>query len=72
VGFGAEEVVFIFGNPSVEPGLVRIDTKVAVSLKTAKRIAISLGNLIRCYEEVNGVIDIAPPKAKAGEKPKIQ
>jgi hypothetical protein len=73
IGFGAEEVVFIFGNPSIEPNVVRIDTKVAVSLKTAKRMAVSLGNLIRRYEAANSVIDIAPPKAaKADEKQKIQ
>jgi hypothetical protein len=70
IGFGSEEVVFIFGNPSVDPNVVRIDSKMAVSLKTAKRIAVSLGNLIRRYEAANGVIDIAPPKAD--EKQKIQ
>jgi hypothetical protein len=77
IGFGAEEVVFIFGNPSVEPNVVRIDSKVAVSLKNAKRIAVTLGNLIRRYEAANGVIDISVPAATSasadGEaKPKIQ
>ena len=73
VGFGAEEVVFIFGNPSVDPNVVRIESKVAVSLKTAKRITLSLGNLIRRYEAVNGIIDVSPSKAAKGgtgeEKP---
>jgi hypothetical protein len=77
IGFGAEEVVFIFGNPSVEPNVVRIDSKVAVSLKTAKRIAVALGNLIRRYEAANGVIDISvpavtSPSADGETKPKIQ
>jgi len=63
VGFGAEEVVFIFGNPSVDPNVVRIESKIAVSLKTAKRITLSLGNLIRRYEAVNGIIDVSPSKA---------
>ena len=77
IGFGAEEVVFIFGNPSVDPSVVRIESKIAVSLKTAKRIALSLGNLIRRYETTNGIIDISPPKGAseqtaAGEKTKLQ
>jgi Protein of unknown function (DUF3467). len=77
IGFGAEEVVFIFGNPSVDPNVVRIESKIAVSLKTAKRIALSLGNLIRRYETTNGIIDISPPKGAseqtaAGEKTKLQ
>ena len=73
IGFGSDEVVFIFGNPSVEPNLVRIDSKVAVSLKTAKRIALSLGNLIRRYEAANGEIDIVVPNAaNADDKTKIQ
>jgi len=63
VGFGAEEVVFIFGNPSVDPNVVRIESKIVVSLKTAKRITLSLGNLIRRYEAVNGIIDVSPLKA---------
>jgi hypothetical protein len=63
VGFGAEEVVFMFGNPSIDPSVVRIESKIAVSLKTAKRIALSLGNLIRRYESVNGTIDISLPQA---------
>jgi len=73
IGFGSDEVVFIFGNPSVEPNLVRIDSKVAVSLKTAKRIALLLGNLIRRYEAANGEIDIAVPNAvNPKDKAKIQ
>lgn len=76
VGFGTEEVVFIFGNPSVDPNVVRIESKIAVSLKTAKRIALSLGNLIRRYETANGIIDVSPSKAAKGgageEKTRIQ
>jgi hypothetical protein len=71
IGFGAEEVIFIFGNHSVDPNVVRIDSKMAVSIKTAKRMAVTLGNLLRRYEAINGVVDIAPPKT-AEEKPNIQ
>jgi hypothetical protein len=77
IGFGQDEVVFMFGNPSIDPSVVRIESKIAVSLKTAKRIAISLGNLIQRYETANGTIDITPakvlPKAAPGEeKSKLQ
>lgn len=71
IGFGAEAVLFIFGNQSVEPNVVRIESKVAVSLKTAKRITVTLSNMIRRYEAANGVIDITAPKA-VEEKTKIQ
>lgn len=69
IGFGADEVVFIFGNPSVDPSVVRIESKIAVSLKTAKRMAVSLGNLIRRYETANGTIDISLPKGAAPSVP---
>ncbi len=65
IGFGSDEVVFIFGNPSVDPNVVRIESKVAVSLKTAKRMAITLSDMLRRYEAQNGVIDISAPKGKA-------
>jgi len=77
IGFGQDEVVFMFGNPSIDPSVVRIESKIAVSLKTAKRIAISLGNLIQRYETANGTIDITPAKglpkaAPVEEKNKLQ
>lgn len=73
IGFGADEVVFIFGNPSIEPNTVRIESKVAVSLKTAKLIAITLSNLIGRYEAANGVIEvIMPGKSADNDSTKIQ
>ncbi len=71
IGFGAEEVVFLFGNHSVDPNIVRIESKMAVSIKTAKRLAVTLGNLLRRYEAIHGEIDITPPKSTE-EKPHIQ
>lgn len=68
LGLGSDEVIFMFGNPSMDPSVVRIESKMAVSLKTAKRIAASLNNLIRRYEAINGVIDISTAKKeKAGK-----
>jgi len=68
VGLGAEEVILMFGNPSIDPNVIRIESKIAVSLKTAKRITLALGNLIRRYEAINGVIDVSPAmKEKSGK-----
>jgi hypothetical protein len=77
IGFGSDEVIFMFGHPSVDPSVVRIESKIAVSLKTAKRIAVSLGNLISRYESINGTIDIsavkgAAPPASSEDKTKLQ
>jgi hypothetical protein len=68
VGLGAEEVILMFGNPSIDPNVMRIESKIAVSLKTAKRITLSLGNLIRRYEAINGIIDISPAKKEKNGK----
>ncbi len=72
LGFGADEVVFIFGNPSLNPNVVRIESKVAVSLKTAKRIAVTLTNMLRRHEAIHGEIDIAAPKMTTADKQTMQ
>lgn len=72
IGIGAEEVVFIFATPSADPDVVRVESKMAVSIKTAKRIAVTLGSLIRRYEAANGVIDIAAQQTDTEEKPNMQ
>jgi hypothetical protein len=71
IGFGSEEVVFLFGNHSLDPNVVKIESKMAVSHKTAKRLALTLGNLIRRYEAIHGELDISVPK-NPEEKPNIQ
>lgn len=68
VGLGPDEVILMFGNLSIDPNVMRIESKIAVSLKTAKRITLTLGNLIRRYETINGPIDIAPVKKAKNDK----
>ena len=59
VGFGTEEVVFIFGNPSVDPNVVRIESKIAVSLKTANAFrAFSLSEYWRLLFPCNSVLEL--------------
>lgn len=72
IGFGQEEVVFMFGNHSVDPNVVRIESRMAVSIKTAKRMAVTLGNLLRRYEAIHGEIDISAPKTAVKENYKVQ
>ncbi len=72
IGFGPDAVLFIFGNSSLDPRTVQIESKMAVSLKTAKRMAVMLGNLIRRYEAANGTIDISAPQPANEERIKIQ
>ncbi len=71
IGFGSEEVIFLFGNQTLEPNVVRIESKMAVSIKTAKRIAVTLGNMLRRHEAIHGVVDISLSGTKE-DKPKIQ
>ena len=54
---GPEEFVLVFGNPSADPSVIRIESKIAVSPKTAKRLALMLAGLIRRYEAASGVVD---------------
>lgn len=72
VGFGAEEVLLFFCNPSVDPGVIKVESKVAMSLKNAKRLAVTLGKLLSQYEAANGVIDISAPRpADETQKEKV-
>ena len=70
VGFGADEVMLFFCNPSVDPGVIKVESKVAMSLKTAKRLAITLGKLLSQYEAAHGVIDISVLRSAADESQK--
>ncbi len=60
IGAGQDEVVLTFGNQAIDPSVIRIDTKIAVTLRTAKRMAIVLSDIIRKYETKNGEIEILP------------
>ena len=64
----SDEVVFIFGNPAMGPHSIQIESRVTVSLKTAKCLAVTLGNLLKRYESENGVVDISGPQMAAEDK----
>jgi len=60
---GPEGVALNFGNQSLDANTIRIQSKMVVSLKMAKRLNMALGDLIRKYETQNGVIDISAGRA---------
>jgi hypothetical protein len=55
---GQDAVMLSFGNLFGGNAVVQIESKVVLSLRNTKRLALSLGQLIRRYEEQHGEIDI--------------
>ena len=71
----ADEVVLDFGMnlpiPTQEgrPALLfTVGSRVVMNWRGAKRLAISLGQVIRQFEEANGEIPLNPPAPKAGPR----
>ena len=69
----AEEVVMDFGmnlpvpGPDNQPMLVfAVGSRVVMNWRGAKRLAISLGQMIRAYEERNGEINLNQGQRPAG------
>lgn len=75
----AEEVVLDFGMNLPVPGqdnqpaiLFSVGSRVVLNWRGAKRLAISLGQIIRQYEERNGEINLqAATTPPAGSGPKL-
>jgi len=59
-----DAILLSFGN-QLGPEMIQIENKLVLSPRNAKRMAISLGQVIRRYEQQHGEIDInvAPPAA---------
>ena len=73
-----EEVILNMGvnvmppqqRPGEQPELnVEITNRLILSYTSAKRLAITLGNVIQAFENVNGVIDINPRGPAAPQAP---
>ena len=60
-----DAILFNFGNQLGQPDVVQLETKVVLSPRNAKRLAVSLGHVIRRHEEQHGEIDIRPPAQPA-------
>ena len=58
VAGGREAVLISFGNQFTRPDQVEVEQKTVLSPANAKRLAITLGQVIRRYEEEHGEIDI--------------
>jgi hypothetical protein len=63
---GQDAVLMSFGNQFGNPDVLQLDAKVVVSPRNAKRMAVSLGHVIREYEKQYGEIDITPPTPPPG------
>jgi len=55
-----------FGNQFGSPDVLQLDAKIVLSPRNAKRMALSLGHVIREYEKQYGEIDIRPPAPSGG------
>ena len=75
----ADEVVLDFGinlpmpTPDNTPALLfSVGSRVVLNWRGAKRLAISLGQVIRQYEEANGEIQLNPPQQQGrGGNPRL-
>lgn len=73
-----DEVILDFGinlpvqGPDNQPALqFNVGSRVVMNWAAAKRHAISLGQVIRQYEERNGEIQIQPAQQQQGEGPQL-
>ncbi|MBX3402065.1 MAG: DUF3467 domain-containing protein [Phycisphaeraceae bacterium] len=73
-----DEVVLDFGvnlpmpTPDNQPALLfSVNSRVVMNWRGAKRLAISLGQVIRQFEERNGEIQLNPPQQQQGGGPRL-
>lgn len=73
-----DEVVLDFGMNLPMPSqtntptiLFSVGGRVVLNWRGAKRLAISLGQIIRQYEQQNGEIPLGPPPGSQGEGPRL-
>ncbi len=64
VAAGPEEMVLTFGMRAADDANVKINDRVILSPKNAKRFLAALSQSMRTYEERFGVIDASFPQAK--------
>jgi len=58
---GAQDAILIsFGNQFGNPDVLQLDAKIVLSPRNAKRMAMSLGHVIREFEKQYGEIDVGP------------
>jgi len=68
VATGTEEIIVTFGVSTGEENTVRVNDKVILSPKNAKRLAIAMSQAIKLYEEKVGVINLGVPAAEGAKK----
>ncbi len=61
---GVDAILISFAN-QFSRDVVQLESKIVLSPRNAKRMAISLGQVIRAYEQQHGEIEIGTPAAAA-------
>jgi len=62
---GQDAILLSFGAQFGRPDVAQVETKIAMSWRNVKRMAISLGSVIRRYEQQNGEIEIGTPQGQS-------
>ncbi len=62
---GVDAILISFANQFARD-VVQLESKIVLSPRNAKRMAISLGQVIRAYEQQHGEIDIGTPAPAVG------
>ena len=70
VSASPEAVLLSFASMFGGNNMVQVESKVALSLTNTKRLALTLGQVIRRYEEERGEIDLGKPAQTGGAAPK--
>ncbi len=58
---GQDAILLSFGNQFGQPNMLQLEAKLVISPRNAKRMAMSLGHVIREFEKQYGEIDIQAP-----------
>jgi hypothetical protein len=53
VSIGVDEVLLLFCNKVLDPGIVRVESKMALSLKNTKRLTLTLQQPLRDHQRID-------------------
>lgn len=69
---GRDAILFSFGNQFGQQNMVQLEDKVVLSPQNAKRLAISLGGVIRRYEQQHGEIEIGQQQQQTAAQEELE
>ncbi len=68
VSTSGEEFTVTFGIVSPEEGAVKASDRLILSPRNAKRLAMSLAQVVKAYEDKLGIINVAPVSLEGAKK----